>query len=183
VSNLVILLSPFQLCFLASFPLNSTPSDDLAVPTILEPPFTSTPLSKIEQLPVEILFQISALLPLPSLLDFLAASRQLRSIFLGFEVGRNALARTWIRTTGFWYLPVSYEKLLSDRVDIVIGWVYLKRCLRSGSMRNRRRIWRVVEQIEDIRKSGRCWYDQAEFISSGQSGGSCSDLARQYKLI
>jgi hypothetical protein len=120
VSNLVVLLSPFQLCFLESFPLNPTPSDDLAVPTILEHPSTSTPLSKIEQIPVEILFQIAALLPLPSLLDFLAASRKLRSTFLGFEVGRDALARTWIRTTGLWYLPVPYEKSLSDGVDIVI---------------------------------------------------------------
>jgi hypothetical protein len=150
VSNLVILLSLFQFCFLASFPLNSTPSDDLAVPTILEPPSTSTPLSIIEQLPVEILFQISALLPLPSLLNFLAASRQLRSMLLGFELGRDALARTWIRTTGLWYLPVPYEKSLSDGVDTVIDWVYLRRCLRSGSTRNRRRIWRVVEQIEDM---------------------------------
>jgi hypothetical protein len=150
VSNLVVLLSPFQLCFLASFPLNPTPSDDLAVPTILEPPSTSTLLSKIEQLLVKILFQIAALLPLPSLLIFLTASRKLRSTFLGFEVGRDALARTWIWTMGFWYLPVPHEKLLSNGVDIVIDWVYLRRCLRSGSMRNRQRIWQVVEQIEDM---------------------------------
>lgn len=139
-----------QFHFLASFPLNPTPSDDLAVPTILEPPSTSTPLSKIEQLPVKVLFQISTLLPLPSLLNFFSASRQLRYMHLGFEPDRDALALTWIQTTGVWYLPVPQDKLSSDEGDAVIGWAYLRRCLQNGSMRNRRRIWRVVEQIEEL---------------------------------
>jgi hypothetical protein len=132
--------------FLASFPLNPTPSDDLAVPTILEPPSILTPLSKIEDLPVEVVFQISTLLPLPSLLNFLSTSRQLRCMHLGLERDRDALAFTWIHTTGVWYLP--QDKPSSDEGDAIIGWAYLRRCLQNGSMRNRRRIWGVAEQIE-----------------------------------
>jgi len=131
-----------------SFPLNPTPLDDFAVPTILEPPSTSTPLSKIEQLPVKVLFQISTLLPLPSLLKFLSTSRHLRCMHLCFEPDRDALALKWIQTTGTWYLPVPQDKPSSDGRDAVIGWAYLRRCLQNGSMRNRRRIWEVAEQIE-----------------------------------
>ena len=34
-----------------------------------------------------------------------------------------------------------------------------------------------------IRKSGRRWYDQAEFITAGLAGGRCSDLVKEYNVI
>jgi len=92
----------------ASFPLNPTPSDDLAVSTVLESPSTSTPLFKIEQLLVKVLLQNSTLLRLPPLFNLRSASR---CMHLGFEPDRDALALTWIQTTGVWYLPVPRDEL------------------------------------------------------------------------
>ncbi|KAG8714022.1 hypothetical protein FRC09_018070 [Ceratobasidium sp. 395] len=66
---------------------------------------------------------------------------------------RNALAKTYMHTCARWCLPHGEAELKwwNDRSgDEVFGWDYMKRChVESHSMRNRRRIWRAAESIED----------------------------------
>jgi hypothetical protein len=40
-----------------------------------------------------------------------------------------------------------------------------------------------LKGFASIRKLGRCWHDQAEFVSSGQTYSRCSNIARRYKSI
>jgi len=129
------------------FPLEATPSDHLFIPNIVGPPSAAQVVSKIEELPLEVVSQIASQLPLHSLLSLLSTSRHLRFKFLGFESDRDALARTWIAANAPWY-QVPKDNLPSGQEVTVIGWTYLRRCFESGSMRNRRRIWHTVEQIE-----------------------------------
>jgi len=129
------------------FPLEATPSDHLFIPSIVDPPSAAQASSKIEELPLEVVSQIVVYLPLPSLLSLLSASRQLRFKFLGFESDRDALARTWIAANAPWY-QVPKDSQPSGKEAIVIGWIYLRRCFESGSMRNRRRIWHITLQVE-----------------------------------
>jgi hypothetical protein len=60
---------------------------------------------------------------------------------------RNALARSWIVKNAPWYFP---NEGCSLGAKDTVGWDYLKRCFESGSMRNRKRIWKVAEQIEQM---------------------------------
>jgi hypothetical protein len=96
-----------------------------------------TPLSKIEQLPVKVLFQLSSLLPLPPLFNLLSASRQLRCMHLGFEPDRDALALTWIQTTGVWCLTQTIERLR-------------RRCNWLGTLEEMSPKWLHEEQAEDL---------------------------------
>lgn len=148
-------------------------------PIHTEPPSNhhhQTPQSTFERLPYELISQIIHDLPLPSLLSTISTSRLLRSNFLRLASDRDALARSWISKSAPWYLPddASFKFLISRNNDAdadvdadigvgvddvgvvgvvgaeVVGWEYLKRCIDSGSMRNRRRIWMVAEQLEEM---------------------------------
>jgi len=129
------------------FPLEATSAGHLFIPSIVDFPSVTQAVSKIEKLPFEVVSPIASQLPLPSLLSLLSTSRYLRFKFLGFESDRNALARTWIAANAPWY-QVPNDKSPSEKDVPVIGWTYLRRCFESGSMRNRRRIWRIAEQVE-----------------------------------
>ena len=41
----------------------------------------------------------------------------------------------------------------------------------------------LFKYSKSIRKSGRRWYDRAEFITAGLAGGRCSDLVKGYNVI
>ena len=112
----------------------------------MEPPL-NLPCATIEQLPYEIISQIVHDLPLRSLLAVVSTSRQLRSNFLYRAPDRDMLAHSWIVKTAPWYLP---DQGLGSRTNDIVGWEYLKRCLGNGSMKNRRRIWRIAEQLEQM---------------------------------
>src|ERR1700683_5215743 len=122
------------------------PSDHLFIPSIVDPPSAAQASSKIEELPLEVVSQIVVQLSLPSLLSLLSASRQLRFKFLGFESDRDALARTWIAANAPWY-QVPKDNLPIRKVAAVTCWIYLGRFFESGSMKNRRRIWRIALQV------------------------------------
>jgi hypothetical protein len=128
-----------------SFPLIGAPYDSPIICTLPERPSS---VHKLSQLPPEFILQIASFLPLPSLLCFLSTSKQLRSTFIESSLDRNALARAWVETSAPWYLPLSDDHFPSGDKVTLIGWDYLRRCLDSGSMRNRRRIWGIAEQLE-----------------------------------
>jgi hypothetical protein len=98
-----------------------------------------------EQLPYELASQIAHELPLPSLLSTFSTSRWLRSKFLSLASDRDALACSWMVHNTPYYLP---DEGPGSGVDEGVGWRYLQRCLCSGSMRNRKRIWQIAEQLE-----------------------------------
>jgi len=128
-----------------SFPSQTTGSAN--EPIYIEPPLYDAAHSSLELLPFELVSQIVNDLPLTSLLSLLSTSRHLRFEFLGLPSDRDALARSWIAKNAPWYLPNEEFNLCANGV---VGWEYLKRCLESGSMRNRKRIWKVIEQLEQM---------------------------------
>lgn len=111
-------------------------------------------LTVFEVLPPEILTMITT--HLPSVFDILslgATSRQLRCTILGISPNRDAIARTWILANAPWYIPTDEALKLAKspkgtRRETFLKWSYLHRCIRSGSMRNRGRIWQVVQRME-----------------------------------
>jgi len=126
-----------------SFPFQDTDSENGPIHT--EQP-SNPSQSTIEHLPFELTYQIVHELPLQSLLSFASTSRQVRANLLGIESDRNALAHSWIAKHAPWYFPDEG----SLGTNNTVGWKYLKRCFESGSMRNRKRIWKVAEQLEQM---------------------------------
>ena len=150
------------------FPLKPESSIE-SCPILLDTPSLAEnhTLLQIERLPHEILVIIGAQIPLPTILSLTSTSRSLRSKLLRTEADRNTLARVWIKEYASWYMPLPLHPSLKeewvnpkhrqvtdgdydvpDDAKAAIGWDYLRRCLASGSMRNRKRIWAVAEQIE-----------------------------------
>ena len=119
-------------------------------------------LSRIEQLPVELLSCITCLLPLSTLLSFLTVSRSLWSNLIGSISDRDALARAWIHVSAPWYEVIVPEDYLFEECikpdDVLMGWAYLRWCLDSGPMRNRKRIWGIAEQLERKADQMGIWY-------------------------
>jgi hypothetical protein len=125
----------------------------------VQSPSTTQRPSQIEGLPVEILVQVVSGIPLPSLLSFLSASRLLRFKLLGFESDRDSMVRAWMQNCAPWYLPdigsndgaenKADKQISSEDVDTKpIGWGYLRRCVGDPSMKNRKRIWGIAQQLE-----------------------------------
>ena len=145
-----------------SFPVSSTKR---------EHPISAFPCrnrSAIESLPPEILIAIISDLPLESVLNLAGASRSLRTGILS----NDYLASVWIyHNAPFWipvptqtprksepsptapgvYLASKWPAQTPMNVAFPVGldWEYIRQCARSGSMRNRERIWRTVLDIED----------------------------------
>jgi hypothetical protein len=128
--------------------------------------------SAIESLPPDVLMHIvSSLLP-ESVLILANASRSLRAGILG----NDYLACVWLYDNAPWWIPVPTQTSRKDdesessttvpqaypasqwpaqtpmRTGFPVGldWEYIRRCVRSGSMRNRKRIWHVVLDIERV---------------------------------
>ncbi|KAN0083962.1 hypothetical protein V8E55_007466 [Tylopilus felleus] len=145
-------------------------------PTNLEAPLPVLPeiqpggnRTVIEGLPLEILIHIISSLPLVSLLSLASASQSLRTGILG----NDYLACVWLYNKAPWWIPVPTQTprkddslttepltYLASRWSVQIpttvsfpaslGWAYIRRCVRSGSMRNRRRIWNAALDIERV---------------------------------
>lgn len=127
------------------------------VPTnpLLQSPPSKT--SRAHDLPFEMLAHITSFLPLPAVLTFASTSRLLRARILGNCCDRNCIARTWIERNAPWWIPPAEHCTSIGPEDSAVSlveatrdicqWSYLKECVLSGSMRNRRRIWLISEQL------------------------------------
>jgi F-box domain len=131
-----------------------------ATPSLLEPPTSHHALSVIEQLPFEIIVNIASYCHLPSALSLSSTSRRLRSKYLGSSSDRDYFACLWIKTSAPWYEVHLPEDHVCQKAEVAcncqkMGWGYLVRCLGSGSMMNRKRIWDIGQQLEsDANKIG-----------------------------
>lgn len=115
-------------------------------------------LSMVERLPLELIYMIALESSLTSLLSLTSSSRVLRSMLLGSESSRNSLAAAWVVKNAPWYVPAtSGLEAQYEMHKIRDPWAYLQRYFASSSMRNRARIWKVAEQIEETaRQIGLC---------------------------
>jgi len=128
--------------------------------------------SAIESLPLEVLTLIASSLPLISLLNLASASRSLRAGILG----NDYLACLWIYNNAPWWIPVPTQTPRKDDQSALptsgpqtylasqwsphtpitasfptgLDWVYIRRCVGSGPMRNRQRIWRTALDLERV---------------------------------
>ncbi|KAI9568163.1 hypothetical protein HD554DRAFT_2191632 [Boletus coccyginus] len=137
------------------FPVSSTEDE---YPTVELPEVHSCGnRSAIESVPPEVLIPIVSSLSLTSLLNLASASRSLRTGILG----NDYCACVWIYNNAPWWIPVPTQTPKKDdqnepptKVTQVfpsgLGWAYIKRCIRSGSMRNRKRIWNAAVDIEHV---------------------------------
>lgn len=115
--------------------------------------------SKVENLPPEIFTLIAShVTSISDLLSFAATSHRLQYIVFGLASNRDAIARAWIRCQAPWYIPPEGGNVNAEPNEEVqsmngtcvgLSWAYLRQCCASGSMRNRKRIWRVVESLEE----------------------------------
>jgi len=133
------------------FPLDVV--DKQSAPSFASPgvPSISPNASAIERLPLEIAHVIVLSGPLTSLLVLASASRTMRSILLGSEANCNTLATAWITRNAPWFAPATSD--LEPHYEMHKArdaWAYLQGCCASPSMRNRARIWKVAERIENI---------------------------------
>ncbi|KAH7911423.1 hypothetical protein BJ138DRAFT_926209 [Hygrophoropsis aurantiaca] len=145
------------------FPLEPLVSDN-PMTSISRSSSSGAYISHIELLPLELLIHLADFAPLPDLIALASTSRDLRLQILGCD----AIARSCIYGNAPWYIPVlasvpeveqAYKIKASERdflrekagkFNMSMTWAYIRRCMASGSMRNRRRIWKVVEDIERV---------------------------------
>ncbi|KAH7924779.1 hypothetical protein BV22DRAFT_1112632 [Leucogyrophana mollusca] len=143
------------------FPLEPTSHD---IPLSLITLASAKAISKIELLPLELLTHLSVCTTLPALFALASASQTLRTRILGCD----AIARSWIQMNAPWYIPVPssvheldqtyttknkqarWDVWGESEMAVNMNWAYLRRCLNSGSMRNRGRIWKVIQNIERV---------------------------------
>ncbi|KZP13925.1 hypothetical protein FIBSPDRAFT_1049095 [Athelia psychrophila] len=129
--------------------------------------------AKFEMLPIEALTHIMTLVSLADIVSVASASKRLQHKILGVHSNTNTIAREWINANAPWYKPYQRDEeethqsdddgdsIVSDDLEedddddnedgaipIADWWQYLKRCLQSGSMKNRKRIWAVCERLE-----------------------------------
>ena len=127
--------------------------------------------SRFKNLPAEVFTHTVSFLPLKSLLNLAGTSRSLRTGILGDDY----LARVWMYNNAAWWIPVptqtpkknqktspagdpwacpasewSVHIPLTTDFPAGLGWAYIWRCMRSGSMQNRKRIWNLVLDIERV---------------------------------
>ncbi|KAG8701666.1 hypothetical protein FRC09_005201 [Ceratobasidium sp. 395] len=118
--------------------------------TVLSP-VSAHPMSSglIATLPPEILHAIVLHL---SPLDVLSLARANKAVYSAL-IGNTALAKAYMRSQTPWYLPYGEAELKwwhANGGDEAIGWEYLRRChTESHSMKNRKRIWKAAESIEE----------------------------------
>ncbi|KAL8283300.1 hypothetical protein RQP46_005710 [Phenoliferia psychrophenolica] len=131
------------------FPVKSTPQTVANSPSHLDPPrsLASPSSPSFQSLPTDILISIATHLPLASLTSLSTTCHQIRSSLLVRE-GRD-VARSWLGGEGAYWLPVGWNEIPEDG-----WWNYVRRCVGSGSMRNRKRIWGVVGRLERLDSTG-----------------------------
>lgn len=139
-----------------SYILSFFAKDGVSAHSLAQPPLSET--SAIDDLPVEMLAHIISFLPLPAVLALASTSNLLRAKILGNCCDSICVARTWIEKNAPWWIPPAgyYTSIgpedsavsLVEATRDMCQWSYLKECVLSGSMRNRRRIWLISEQLE-----------------------------------
>jgi hypothetical protein len=125
--------------------------------------------SAIESLPFDVLMHIVSSLPFESVLNLANASRSLRVGILG----NDYLACVWLYHSAPWWIPVPTQTprkddpptmvpqaylasqwpaqtTMSTGFPVGLDWEYIRGCVRSGSMRNRERIWHTALDIERV---------------------------------
>ncbi|KAG9084704.1 hypothetical protein FS749_005026 [Ceratobasidium sp. UAMH 11750] len=117
--------------------------------TLIQPP----PAASIATLPTELLHSIALHLPLSDIVSLAAAHKAVYNALLGGAGTRDILARSYMRLQEPWYLPYGEAELKwwhERDGDDALGWEYLRQCCtQSHSMRNRKRIWKAAESIEE----------------------------------
>ncbi|KAG8739114.1 hypothetical protein FRC11_000912, partial [Ceratobasidium sp. 423] len=107
----------------------------------------------ISKLPLEIVQCIARELDVRDVIVLATLNKVLYYYLLGNQEARDSLARAYIHRHARWCLPYGESELKwwnERRGDDALGWDYLRRCWsESHSMRNRRRIWRAAESIEE----------------------------------
>jgi hypothetical protein len=105
------------------------------------------------KLPLELLHSIALRLPLSNIIMFATVNKEMYKWLLGSCSTRDVLARIYMQRSARWCLPhgEAETQWWNERNgDDALGWEYMKRCwIGSYSMRNRRRIWRACESIEE----------------------------------
>ncbi|KAG8726970.1 hypothetical protein FRC12_022905 [Ceratobasidium sp. 428] len=133
-----------------SHPTYTRPTSPTLVVLLADSDSSRVPIS---QLPIELLLSICSDLPLPDIITLATSSKVLYVPLLGTLEACDALAKTYMHTRARWCLPHGEAELKwwNDRNgDEALGWDYMRRChVENHSMRNRRRIWRAAESIED----------------------------------
>ncbi|CAE6386791.1 unnamed protein product [Rhizoctonia solani] len=134
------------------FPL--TPATTIRpITTIAEGDLSTSLHEAISKLPPEILQYIALELDLKDIIVFATLNKTLYWRLIGTREARDSLAKAYIRTHARWCLPSGEAELnwWNERNgDDSLVWEYLERCWsKSHSMRNRRRIWKAAESIEE----------------------------------
>ncbi|EIW80455.1 hypothetical protein CONPUDRAFT_137655 [Coniophora puteana RWD-64-598 SS2] len=133
------------------FPLDVVCDQSALSFTSLDVPLSSSNTPAIAKLPLELLHIIARECSLTSLLSLASTSRTTRSMLMGSEPNRNALATAWIMWSAPWFAPATSDTEPRYEMDKVQdAWAYLQRCRANASMRNRARIWKIAEQIEVV---------------------------------
>ncbi|KAF8607245.1 hypothetical protein BDV93DRAFT_488239 [Ceratobasidium sp. AG-I] len=116
-------------------------------------PLGVPPDMSITRLPSELLHSIALQLPFSGIVSLARLHRAMYYQLLGSLETRDRLAKAYMRSQARWCLPFgeAERRWWNDRKgDDALGWDYLKRCWsESCSMRNRRRVWRAAESIEE----------------------------------
>ncbi|GAA6059212.1 hypothetical protein JCM10212_006605 [Sporobolomyces blumeae] len=149
-----------------AFPLSPSGTDSSRFTPFPREPLPSAPARPtLSSLPLDVLTTLCAYLPLPSLLALASTNAILRRTVLSSRV-----ARAWLDIEGRCWLPHSVDFGVPDAkkgsiprlahlpqpqmrvVDGDVGdwWAYVERCMASGSMRNRKRVWAVAKQLERV---------------------------------
>jgi hypothetical protein len=106
----------------------------------------------ITSLPPELLHELALHLSLSDIVALAAVNKAVYQVLLGTGA-RDTLAKAYMHSKAPWCLPYGEEELKwwnERKGDDQLGWEYLKRCwCQSHSMRNRKRIWRAAESIEE----------------------------------
>ncbi|KAF8602320.1 hypothetical protein BDV93DRAFT_524099 [Ceratobasidium sp. AG-I] len=130
------------------FPIGSSTCASTSTTVVRPVEFMSK--ASIMNLPLELLHSVALQLPLSSITTL---ARINRTMYHQFLQARDALAKVYMRMQARWCLPFgeAERRWWDERNgDDALGWDYLKRCCsESYSMRNRRRIWRTAESIEE----------------------------------
>ncbi|KAG9122938.1 hypothetical protein FRC07_000487 [Ceratobasidium sp. 392] len=135
-----------------SFPIepNESPQSYLAIMSSVAQPVSH---GSVAALPVELLHTIAQHLSLSDVISLAATSRRVYNTLVGSKGARDALAKAYMRSQARWCLPYGKDELKwwhDKKGDDALGWEYLRRCYaHSHSMRNRRRIWKAAESIEE----------------------------------
>ena len=132
----------------------------------------------LKNTPAEVFMRIISFLPLKSLLNLAGTSRSLRTGILGDDYLASVWmcnnAAWWIpvptqtpkkavtkpkksqkkpKAGNPWACPASEwgaDIPLTTDFPAELGWTYIWRCMRSGSMQNRKRIWNLALDVERV---------------------------------